>query len=103
MVAEDGGGGATVGEAASVDAVVVVVTQVAFEVSAQGGELWHEGAGEGASPAFLENGALDALHDTVGLRAAGVDEAVVDSEGRGSRTKGLRAELGAVVGGDRSL
>lgn len=82
------------------DAVLVVVAQVGLQVAFEGAQLGHEGAGEGTPPALLEDGPLDALDGTVGLRSAGMDEAVLGGECGSGRPEGLGAELGAVVGSD---
>src|SRR5207253_10867308 len=50
--------------------------------------------------AFLEDGALDALHRAVGLRSASPDEAVRRAVLLHRLAEGRRSKLGAVVGGD---
>ncbi len=65
-----------------VGALLVEVVPVANEVAAKRGELGNERARECRPPAFFEDRPLHPLHAAVGLRSAGVDEAV------------LRAQLG---------
>ena len=76
----------------------VVVPEVVGEVSPEGGVARHQRPGEGRSPALLEDGPLDPLDGTVGLRPAGADEALFDAEALDRLLEVEGAELGAVVG-----
>src|SRR5207245_10264853 len=97
---DDSSGDLAVGALAGVAALEVVVDQVALEVLAQGGEFGHQGAGEGGSPAFLEDGALHPLHGSVGLGSAGANEAMLCAVLLDRLGEGRGPKLGAVVGRD---
>jgi hypothetical protein len=64
-----------------VGAFVVVVAEVAVEVSFEAAVADLEEAGEGGAPAFLEDGALQPLDVAVGLRPSGADPGVGDAGG----------------------
>jgi hypothetical protein len=68
------------GEAAVVDAVAVVVGEVGVELAVQACEAGVEVAGEGGSPAFVEDRLVQRFDVAVGLGAAGVDAAVACPE-----------------------
>jgi len=59
-----------------VGALVVVVAEVGVQVTPECGVARHQGASKGRSPALLEDGAVDALDGTVGLRPTGANEAL---------------------------
>ena len=61
------------GEPAVVDAVEVVVDEVTVELAAERAVAGVEVAGEGGSPALVEDRLLQRLDVAVGLRSAGVD------------------------------
>ena len=67
------------GEAAGVRAIVVVVAEVALEFAFEAVETNVEVAGEGRSPALVENGLVDRFDGAVRLRPAGVDTADADA------------------------
>ena len=67
-----------------VDAVEVVEGQVAFELAPEAGEAGVEVAGEGRTPALVEDCLVQRLDVTVGLRAAGVDVRDAGAESRTS-------------------
>ncbi|MFZ0712990.1 MAG: hypothetical protein WAN02_02100 [Mycobacterium sp.] len=73
---DDVGGDAALGDAAVVGAVGVVEVEVLVEVLAEPAVGDVEVAGEAGSPAFLEDGFVEALDVAVGLGAAGVDAGV---------------------------
>ncbi len=73
-------GGASLGEAPGVGAVVVVVDEVLVEVAGEADHLGDQGAGEGGAPAFFEDGQLGALDAAVCVGAAGADEALAGAE-----------------------
>jgi hypothetical protein len=56
-----------------VDAVVVVVAEIALELAAERAVARVEVAGEGGPPALVEDRLVQGLDVAVGLRAAGVD------------------------------
>ena len=97
-LADYGFGSATAGPAARVGAVFIGVAQVAFEFAPEAGLLGDQVAGEGLLPACSDDRALDALDAPVGLRSAGVDEALASAEFRDGPAERAGAELGAVVG-----
>lgn len=82
------------------DAVLVVVEEIGPKVAREGTQLGDQGAGEGAPPTLFEDGPLDAFDRAIGLRAAGMDEAMLGGEEGSPGAEGLRTELGAVIGGD---
>jgi len=55
--------------AAAVSSVAVVVGEIALEVGGETGRFGNQMAGEGRLPAFVEDGATDALDAAVPLRA----------------------------------
>ena len=61
-------------------AVVVVGVEVFVEVALEGGRLGHERAGESWPPALLEDGQLEPFDAAVGVRPAGLDEALARAE-----------------------
>jgi hypothetical protein len=88
------------GEAAVVDAVVVVGAEEVVEVAPQAGEADVEIAGEGWPPALLEDGAVWPLDVAVGLGAAGAGVGVARLEGVGDELVEVGLELVAVVAED---
>src|SRR5439155_20275764 len=95
---DDVGGDASVGEAAVVDAVEVVVGEVAVEFSLEAGVARVEVASEGGPPALLEDCLVERLDVAVGLRAAGVDGGDLGPDPRDRGVEALAAKLVAVVG-----
>src|SRR4029453_11304938 len=73
-------GDAAAGEAAVVDAVEVVVVDVLVEVAFEPGEADVEVAGEGGSPAFLEDQPVQRFDVAVCLWPAGADQRVPGAE-----------------------
>src|SRR5438034_149084 len=86
------------GEAAVVDAVGVVVGEVAVQLPFEAAVAGVEVAGEGGSPAFLEDRLVQRFDVAVGLRAAGVDVRDLRAEPRDRLVEALTAKLVAVVG-----
>ena len=80
-------------------AVEVVVGEVAVEFALEAAEAQVEEAGEGGSPALVEDRLVQRLDGTVGLRPAGLDARLARSE-RGERVGEGAAKLAAVVGED---
>jgi hypothetical protein len=83
-----------------VRAVCVVVDEVLVEVLAEGAALGDQRAGEAGTPAFFEDGELDAFDATVAVRATGADEALARPELLDGMAELLGAELRAVIRGD---
>jgi hypothetical protein len=81
-----------------VGAFVVVVVEVVGEVALEPGEAEVQVAGEGWSPAFFKDGAVQRLDRPVCLRPPGADRGVAGTEllERGAEAGG--AVLTAVVG-----
>src|SRR4029453_13059002 len=84
---------AAAGPAAGMDAFVVVVAEVAFQVELEAGLLGNQVAGKGRLPALVQDGLLDPFHAPVGLGSAGPDEAVAGSQLGDGGLEGGRAEL----------
>ena len=84
------------GEAAVVDAVVVVIGEVGVELAAKAAEGGVEVAGEGGAPALVEDRLVERFDVAVGLGAPGVDAAVAGLQARG-RGGEVALELVAVV------
>ena len=80
-----------------VAALEVVVAQVSTKIATQCGELWHQRAGEGGSPAFFEHGALHPFDRAIGLRSAGPNEAMLGTPAIHRLTERRGAKLRAVV------
>ena len=78
---DDVGGDAALGEAAVVDASVVVLVEVVGEVAFEACVADVEVAGEGGSSALFEDQPVQRFDVAVGLRAAGADQRVLDGEG----------------------
>jgi hypothetical protein len=79
-------------------AVEVVVAEVLLQIACERGQLGHERAGKGRSPALLEDRLLQALDVAVRLRPSSPDAAVFDVELAERAAEVARAKLGAVVG-----
>ena len=90
-------GDASLGEAAVVDAVVVVEAQVGVELASEAGVARVDVARECWSPALVEDGLVERFDVAVGLRAAGVDAGVFDLELLEALRERDAAELVAVV------
>ena len=90
-------GAASLGDAAVVFAVVVVVIQVAAEFAFEAAVADLKKPREGRSPALLEDRAVQAFDVSVGLRAPGVDARVADVEALQRGGEREAAELVAVV------
>src|SRR4029453_5410294 len=78
-------------------AVEVVVAEVLLQIACERGQLGHERAGKGRSPALLEDRLLQALDVAVRLRPSSPDAAVFDVELAERAAEVARAKLGAVV------
>ena len=87
------------GDAAVVGAVGVVDGEVFGQVSAKAAVADVEVAGEAGSPAFVEDGLVEALHVAVGLGPAGTDAGVTCAQAGEGRVEAF-LELVAVVGED---
>jgi hypothetical protein len=81
-----------------VDAVEVVVVEVAVELPLQAGVAGMEVAGEGGSPALVEDRLVERFDVPVRLRAAGVDMRDRCAEPLDRGVEALAAKLVAVVG-----
>src|SRR6185436_5299025 len=93
-------GDASAGEAAVVNAVVVVEGEVGVELASEAAVARVEVAGEGRSPAFVEDRLVQRLDVAVGLWAPGVDAGVADGAALEQLAERGAAELVAVVGED---
>ena len=83
-----------------VDAVGVVVGEVAVELALEACVAGVEVAGEGGSPAFLEDRLVQRFDVAVGLRAARVDVRDLRAEPLDRGVEALAPEFVAVVGED---
>jgi len=83
-----------------VDAVGVVVAEVAVELAAERAVAWVEVTGEGGPPALVEDRFVQGFDVAVGLRAAGVDVGEAGAESFDRLVEALAAVLVAVVGED---
>jgi hypothetical protein len=86
------------GEAAVVAAVVVVVVDVASELAAQPLEAEVEVAGEGRSPALVEDCSVERFDVAVCLRSASTDAADPDAVDGDRAAEALGAKLHPVIG-----
>jgi hypothetical protein len=89
-------GDAGAGEAAVVNAVVVVEVEVGVLLAAQSRQARLDVACEGWSPAFVEDRLVERFDVAVGLRAAGVDGCVACLQAR-DRVDERALELVGVV------
>src|SRR5437899_3452938 len=85
-----------------VGALLVEVAQVALEVPAERGEVWHERAREGRTPALFEDRALRPLDAAVALRTPGGNEPLRGAQVADRLAEARMDELVAVVGGHRA-
>jgi hypothetical protein len=77
-----------------VDAAEVVVVDVLGQVALESGEADVEVAGEGGSPALLEDQPVERFDRAVRLRSAGPDQGVADAElGKGGAKSSERNSL----------
>src|SRR5439155_1364467 len=85
-----------------VGALLVEVAQVALEVPAERGEVWHERAREGRTPALFEDRALRPLDAAVALRTPGGNEPLRGAQVADRLAEARMDELVPVVGGHRA-